>query len=166
MSAQNPPERVVERVLTKVVTGPRGCHISTYSTASHGYAQVGWNEDGGRYVTLCHRVIWIWFRGPIPKGMTVDHMCKNRRCVRLMHLRLIPNLENARRTSGRDWDLGQCVNGHSDAEYWRPAGATRKKGYCSACAEQKRIAYVLANPEKVKATRARSDAKRRAKRSA
>ena len=141
MSVQDPPRRVVERVLAKVAMGPRGCHVSTYSVASHGYAQVGWQEDGKRIVTLCHRVIWSYFRGPIPQGMTVDHMCKNRRCVRLMHLRMIPNLENARRTSGRDWELGQCIQGHDDSIYWRPSGPGRKKGYCSACAAAAKAAY-------------------------
>lgn len=133
MSISNPPEHVVKRVLAKVAMGPRGCHISTYSTASHGYAQVGWHEDGKRVMTLCHRVIWIWFRGEIPTGMTVDHMCKNRRCIRLQHLRVISNFENARRTSGRDWKLGECANGHLDKDCWLPAGPGRIKGYCWKC---------------------------------
>ncbi len=126
------PERVIERVLTKVAMGPRGCHISTYSVGSHGYAQVGWNTGGVVQMALVHRVMWTWFRGAIPEGMTVDHTCKNRRCVRLMHLRLLPNLENARRTSGRDWPLGQCINGHPDAQYWR-ANTGTSKGHCTAC---------------------------------
>lgn len=143
MSVQNPPERVVERVLSKVAMGPRMCWLSTYSVGSHGYAQVGWQEDGERIVTLCHRVIWNWFRGPIPKGMTVDHTCKTRRCVRLAHLRLITNLENARRTDGRDWPLGQCINGHLDELYWRPSGPERIKGYCVACRNENSIGYRL-----------------------
>lgn len=142
------PERVVERVLTKVAMGPRGCHISTYSVGSHGYAQVGWEEAGERVVTLCHRVVWAWFRGPIEPGMTVDHMCKNRRCVRLMHLRLISNLENARRTSGRDWELGKCIKGHPDEQYWRPAGPSRKRGYCAACHGDAQRRLHAANPER------------------
>lgn len=148
------PERVVERVLTKVAMGPRGCHISTYSVASHGYAQVGWREGDDRVVTLCHRVVWSWFRGPIEPGMTVDHMCKNRRCVRLMHLRLIPNLENARRTSGRDWPLGQCINGHSDAEHWRPKTG-RTRGHCTVCQEDARKRWAEANADRRRETQRR-----------
>lgn len=163
MSVQDVPERVAIRVMSKVAMGPRGCHISTYSVASHGYAQIGWNEGGERHVTLCHRVIWNWFRGPIPKGMTVDHMCKTRRCVRLQHLRLIPNLENARRTSGRDWELGQCINGHPDEQHWRPIGPGRVKGYCSACrAEQ----AARRDPAAARASDARYRAKKRSQRAA
>lgn len=107
------PARVVERVRTKVtVDESTGCLISTYSTGSHGYAQVGWVEDGERTITLAHRVAWIGDHGPIPDGMTVDHTCKRRKCVNVAHLRLLTNYENARRTSGRDWPIGQCINGH------------------------------------------------------
>lgn len=47
--------------------------------------------------------------------MTIDHTCKNRRCVNVAHLRMLSNYENARRTGGRDWPLGQCVNGHDNS---------------------------------------------------
>ncbi len=113
--------------------GPNGCHVSTYSLGSHGYPQVGWTEEGRRFVTLVHLVVWRATRGQIPTGCTVDHQCKLKRCMRADHLRLLPNLENARRTSGRDWPLGFCAQGHPDAEYWRPSGLGRKKGYCAAC---------------------------------
>lgn len=158
--------------------GPGLCHLSTYSVGSHGYAQVGWVENGKTLMTLCHRVIWTWHYGPIPEGMTVDHLCKNRRCVRLLHLRVISNLENARRTSGRDWPLGQCINGHPDSENWVPSGAGRIKGYCRKCkaASQDRwdaanpgkrreaqIRYQLANPEKIRAAQQRYRDKKRGK---
>lgn len=109
------PQRVIERVMTKALRGSEdGCHISLYSTASHGYAQVGWHDESGRRVTLAHRVAWIGEHGPIPYGMTIDHICKTKRCVNVAHLRLLSNYENARRTDGRDWPLGECVNGHSN----------------------------------------------------
>lgn len=134
MIIQRIPERVVERVLSKVAMGPTGCHLSTYSVASHGYAQVGWQEDGQRFLTLCHLVAWVAQNGPVADGMTIDHYkCRNRRCMRVDHLRMISNLDNARRTSGRDWPLGECANGHPDELYWRPAGPGRSRGYCSEC---------------------------------
>jgi hypothetical protein len=51
--------------------------------------------------------------------MTVDHaqsVCTSRRCVRKEHLRLLTNLENARRTDGRDWKVGVCIEGHPNSE--------------------------------------------------
>lgn len=91
-----PPSRVMKRVLEKVVVGDSGCHLSTYSTGSHGYAQVGWQEPDGRMVAeLCHRVVWCWTYGDIPDSMTVDHICHVRQCVNPEHLRLLSNVKNA-----------------------------------------------------------------------
>ena len=91
-----------------------GCLVSRYSVGSHGYAQIGWQHGEDRTVTLAHRAAWIYTFGPIANGMTVDHLCKNRKCVNVAHMRILSNFENARRTSGRDWPVGTCVNGHSN----------------------------------------------------
>ncbi|MHC9517499.1 HNH endonuclease [Prescottella equi] len=70
--------------------------------------------------------------------MTVDHTCKQRRCVNPEHLRLLTNFENARRTGGRDWPLGQCVNGHSNIHLQRVDGGRRTKcGICTAAAQRR-----------------------------
>lgn len=134
------PRRVIERVRFRVAEGPGTCLTSMYSTGSHGYAQVGWTEDGKRTVTLVHLVVWVARRGPIPPGMTVDHKCKNRRCINTRHLRLLTNLENARRTNGRDWPLGQCAQGHLDADHWVPARG-RSKGHCGLCKKEAQAKY-------------------------
>ena len=130
-----PPE-VIERAAARWELDPAsGCHISAYSAASHGYAQIGWHDRalGRSRMTLCHRAVWIGTYGPIADGMTIDHMCRVRKCVNLAHLRLLPNLENARRTSGPDWPVdGRCRHGH-DASFWRAKSPTLAKGYCSAC---------------------------------
>lgn len=74
------------------------CWISTYSTGSHGYAQIGWyDSDLGRTVTTtAHRVAW-WAanRQEIPADMTVDHRCHRKPCVNPTHLRLLTNPRNA-----------------------------------------------------------------------
>ena len=91
------------------------CRISHYSVGSHGYAQVGWCEGGSTHATTAHRAAWVFANGQqIPGEMTVDHLCKNRKCVQPLHLRLLSNYENARRTRGRDWPLGECAQGHSN----------------------------------------------------
>jgi hypothetical protein len=127
------PERIADRARSRSILDPdSGCLISTYSVGSHGYSQIGWHTDGVRIVTLTHRVVWASQRGPIPDGMTVDHMCKTRKCVNIDHLRLLSNFENARRTSGRDWELGKCVNGHSNS--FLTQFSNGKTG-CSLCAK-------------------------------
>ena len=131
------PDRVKARAHSKWVLD-LDCWISTYSVGSHGYAQIGWHESGKTYMVLAHRASWEQVNGHVPIGMTLDHLCKQRRCVNPAHLRVLPNYENARRTFGRDWPLGQCVNGHPNSEtYQRPSG-TR---ICRPCNEAAQARY-------------------------
>jgi HNH endonuclease len=82
-------------------------------------------------MVLAHRVAFSLWVGPIPEGMTVDHICRNRKCQNPNHLRLLSNLDNAR-------DNGQsrkthCPRGHeySPENTWvDPDGARR----CRECA--------------------------------
>ncbi|WVX88987.1 HNH endonuclease [Mycobacterium phage SophKB] len=135
------PDRVALRAYASWRFGEGGCYISTYSTASHGYAQIGWQDCGHRKVVLAHRAAWTYAHGQIPAGMTIDHRPEcDRRCVNVSHLRLLTNLENARRTNGRDWPLGQCIQGH-DNSHWRPSGPLRKKGYCKLCNDVAQARY-------------------------
>ena len=46
-------------------------------------------------VGYAHRFAWEARRGPIPDGLTVDHLCRNTLCVFVRHLRLLPRHENA-----------------------------------------------------------------------
>ena len=126
------PDRVAARAATRFDADKSGCWISTYSVASHGYAQIGWQcrADDYRQVVTAHRAAWVYHHGQqIPDGMTIDHTCKERRCVNPSHLRMLSNFENARRTSGRDWRLGECVNGHSNDRLVQWGG----KWQCSEC---------------------------------
>lgn len=51
-------------------------------------------KDGGRLV-MRHRWFWELEKGPIPFGMEIDHLCKNRRCCNYRHLRLITRTHHA-----------------------------------------------------------------------
>ncbi len=128
------PDRVALRALRKFSVDESGCHLSTYSVGSHGYAQIGWHdhERGRRVMITAHRAAWSAVFGQIPEGMTIDHTCKNRRCVNVSHLRLLSNFENARRTFGRDWPLGTCINGHSNDLLELVSGTWQ----CSICSDQ------------------------------
>ncbi len=123
------PLRVSSKAATKYVENG-DCWESTYSVGSHGYAQIGWEDDGIRFGTTAHRAAWVFHKGQIPIGKTVDHECKNRRCVRIDHLRLLENLDNARRQFGQDWPMDQCKHGHPHDEYWH---VNASGGYCRAC---------------------------------
>lgn len=122
------PQRVKKRAQKNVTRTPDGCWISDYSVGSHGYAQIGWQDDGeARRMVLAHRAAWELHNGPVPVSHTLDHLCRNKKCVNPKHLRVLENFENARRVNGMNWDLGQCANGHPNSMIILAVG-TDKRG--------------------------------------
>ena len=90
------PHRVAVRLIDSLVAvDGSDCLHSTYSVGSHGYVQMGWHENGKRFGNLGHRVAWMIAHGEIPDGLTIDHLCRNRRCINVKHLRLLTNITNA-----------------------------------------------------------------------
>lgn len=79
--------------------------------------------DGGGYgnwgKAKAHRRMYELMRGPIPPGLELDHLCRNRACVNPDHLEPVTHAENVRRgTAGvanRERILARthCVNGHA-----------------------------------------------------
>ena len=138
LTSTDVPDRVVERALTRFHVDDNGCWISDYSVGGHGYAQVGYQEDGYRTMILVHRLVWVVFFGDIPDDWTVDHRCRVYRCMRPDHLRLLENYENARRTQGRDWPLGSCINGHSNDLLVRESSGRLR---CPLCKLEHQRAY-------------------------
>jgi len=160
------PERVAERAISNVDKQADGCWISRYSTASHGYSQVGWQDSRKRHVVLGHRAAWVSVHGQVPMGMTIDHLCKERRCVNPSHLRLLSNIENARRNQGGDFPVGACSKGHPYSELVeitrRKKSGERRKGFtCGVCLSESKTRWAKRNPEKVRLASANYYAKKK-----
>lgn len=46
---------------------------------------------------LAHRHEYEWRYGPIPYGLELDHLCRNKRCVNPDHLEAVTHTENMQR---------------------------------------------------------------------
>src|SRR5687768_9248591 len=92
-----------------------------------GYGRLYWPTINTR---AAHRVAYELFVGPIPEGLQLDHLCRNRACVNPRHLEPVTQAENARR--GAIAQKTHCANGHpfdGDNTYWRSSGHRT----CRAC---------------------------------
>ena len=99
-----------------------GCWLSTLSPKASGYVRI-W--DGERSVAI-HRFAYELWVGPIPDGMTIDHLChdpascspgpcQHRACMNPEHLAVVPMRENVLRGGGpsaRNANASACVHGH------------------------------------------------------
>ena len=108
---------IEERFNAKVRMDADGCHRLIACTNSKGY---GYFWDGTRPV-FAHRWAYSAAHGEIPKGMDIDHMCWNKECVNVEHLRITTrkqNLENVSALQGNNTSGYQGVTWHKHARKW------------------------------------------------
>src|SRR5438445_4296974 len=68
-------------VICEPTTLPTGCW-EWPGGLIRGYGQSGQTSPRG----LVHRVVYEHFRGPVPEGLELDHLCRNRKCANFEHL--------------------------------------------------------------------------------
>lgn len=73
------------------------CWIWRGSLTRQGYGQFGYAPGKtGR----AHKLAWEWQNGSVPEGLVLDHLCRNRACVRPEHLEPVTPRTNALRGIG------------------------------------------------------------------
>jgi hypothetical protein len=106
------------------------CWVWQGSYTNQGYGTIRTN----RKANLAHRLAYIWCVGPIPDGLTIDHLCRNRGCVRPDHLEPVTAAENVQRGAKSRWSP-KCPHGHlrSDHEVTSRSGKKR----CKTCERER-----------------------------
>jgi hypothetical protein len=109
---------------------PDGACLLWPTSSKGGYGTL----SRGGTTLLAHRVAYELLVGPIPEGLTLDHLCRNRACVNPDHLEPVTMRVNVLRGvgfAGKNARKTHCLRGHVyDAENTRHYGPRRR---CRAC---------------------------------
>lgn len=120
------------------------CLIWQHHKTKGGYG-VATVQDVDRYVPgrrkqqYTHILQWQSVNGPVPEGLELDHLCRNRACGEVTHLEAVTHAENVRRgmagAMGRAFQLAKthCPKGHpysGDNLYIAPGS---NKRHCKEC---------------------------------
>lgn len=129
-----------ERFVTKIDFGESNdnCWLWDAGKTTAGYG-IFWN---GTTMQAAHIFSYQMFRGPVPEGLQLDHLCRVRHCVNPQHLEPVTQMENMRR--GMTWEFNrrktQCPRGHlytSDNLINAASGKRR----CKACERERSNKY-------------------------
>lgn len=91
--AETTPNDLTDRFWSKVDKSG-DCWVWT-GGASGGYGKFWMDGKSAR----AHRVAYVALVGPVPVGLDLDHLCRNRRCVKPDHLEPVTLAENNQRAA-------------------------------------------------------------------
>ena len=121
---------LAERLWSGATTDENGCWIWQRARDRYGYGTI--KRDGRNCCT--HRIAYELIKGPIPAGLTIDHLCRVRACINPDHLEAVTNRENLMRGIGHaatNIRKTHCKRGHlfDDSNTYKNKG----KRYCRIC---------------------------------
>lgn len=102
---------------------------------------------GRKQYVAAHRASYELFVGPIPDGLTIDHLCRTTLCVNPLHLEPVTMRENVLRGTSfaaQNAKKTHCLRGHPYDKVRSGDGAR----YCSVCALDDSRKYESRHPER------------------
>lgn len=123
-----------------VVDAETGCWNWTGYINRDGYGVGSLKRKSG----AAHRLVFAFHKGPIPEGLTLDHLCRNRRCVNPDHLEPVSIRENLLRGDtfqARNAAKTHCIHGHplsGNNLYIHPGRGVRDCRICRRLANRSR----------------------------
>lgn len=132
------PAPLADRIMARVVMSGSGCWLwqGPVNHKGYGLITVGSRLDGSHKTRSVHRAAFEEWIGPIPDGLTLDHLCEVKSCCNPDHLEPVTNAENMRRRGARQT---HCARGHErTAESTRVETSGSRR--CLACERAKTAA--------------------------
>lgn len=130
---------IQERIEALIAPEPNtGCWLWTGYITEGGYGRFGVAVDGSRQrhgweIKRAHRVVYELYRGQIPNGLDLDHLCRVRSCVNPDHLEPVTRSANLRRCDRSHLRKSHCKHGHELSE---TKSGTRLCRVCSAASSR------------------------------
>lgn len=124
------------RLWSGAVECENGCWV--WGRSLRGTKYGGLVRDGKG--VAAHRAAWELAKGPIPEGMTIDHLCRNTLCINPSHLEVVTLRENVLRSEGiaaREARQTHCKYGHEFTEANTYRLPSKRSRYCRECKRQK-----------------------------
>lgn len=132
---------LIERVMRKSCILENGCVVWT-GAVKDGYGNIGAGGQFGRHVRT-HQVMYEHFIGPVPEGLELDHLCRNRLCMAPAHLEAVTHQENVLRGEGLaavNARKTHCDHGHEFTPENTFLSNGRWRG-CIACRRRRQSVY-------------------------
>ena len=128
--------------MAQVSIDPGGCWL-WMGHKSRGYGYFWWSG----HKRQAYRFAYITFKGPIPTGQELDHLCRNKGCVNPDLLELVTRSENNRRgLLGVLRKQAYCKHGHL---YDEANTRINSRGHriCRACHRESGYRYIAAHKD-------------------
>lgn len=147
------------RIESRFIPEPNsGCFIWTGALNGGGYAMLTQKINGVKRQRRAHRLYYELEKGPIPEGLTLDHLCRVRCCVNPDHLEPVTPVENVMRGESfyaRQARRTHCPQGHPYAGenlFFTKKGERK----CRICDRIHALKWMRNNPERAKARRTKN----------
>ncbi len=132
------PSAIVDRI-----DADGDCWEWTGAKHESGYGRYRMGGRDGRFWYV-HRLVWELLVGPIPDGLHIDHLCRNRLCCNPDHLEPVTPAENTRRSPSWNGESAKthCPYGHPySGDNLQTQGRRKHWRRCAACHAQRNREY-------------------------